>query len=91
MPATSCTKILAGHKELNVIVAKKNTFTWVHSYYMYRVCHPGGNNWDYYPGALSFESSHYNSFKDGAPVHEIYGCPIFKSVTVTWLADRVPG
>ena len=38
-----------------------------------------------------FMSSHRNSFKDQAPVDEIYGCLIFKWVTVTWLHDRVPG
>ena len=34
--------------------------------------------------------SHCNSFDDRAPVDEIYGCPIFKCVAVTWLNERVP-
>ena len=51
---------------------------------------PASHYWDYYPGALSFESSHCNSFEDRAPVDFIYGCPIFKWVAETWLHDRGP-
>ena len=54
-----------------------------------RECHPGDHYWDYYPCALYL--GHCNSFEDRAPEDEIYGCPIFKWVAVTWLHDRVPG
>ena len=36
-------------------------------------CRSSGHYWYYYPGALSFKSSHCNSFEDWAPVDEIYG------------------
>ena len=36
-------------------------------------------------------SSLCNSFEDCAPVDEIYRCPIFKWVAVTWLKDRHQG
>ena len=34
-------------------------------------------------------SSLCNSFEDRSPVDEIYGCPIFKWVAVTWPKYRV--
>ena len=34
------------------------------------------------------QSSLWDSFEDRAPVDFIYGCPIFKSVAVTWFEDK---
>ena len=59
--------------------------------YVNRVCHSSGDYWDYHTGNLSFKTIHCNSFEDQAPVDEIYGCPIFKWVAVTWIHGRVPG
>ena len=61
------------------------TQTWDHN----RAWHPSGHHWDYYPGALFFESSHCKLFGDQALVDEIYGCLIFKWVSETWQHDRV--
>ena len=33
-----------------------------------RVCHSGGQNWDYYPGTLNLKLSHSNLFEDWAPI-----------------------
>ena len=54
-----------------------------------RTCHPVGHYWNCCPGALSFKSSHCNSFGDQGNVDKIYGCLISKGVAVTWLHDRV--
>ena len=37
-----------------------------------KVCHPGGHYWHHSPGALSFKSSHCNSFQVQVPVDFIF-------------------
>ena len=46
---------------------------------------PGGCCRDCHLGTLLFSLSHCNSYEDRVPVDEIYGCPIFRWVAVTWL------
>ena len=61
---------------------------WYHKRIVTR--HLGGHCWGQCAGTFHhFLLSHCNSFDDRAPVDEIYGCPIFKWVEVTWLNDRV--
>ena len=51
------------------------------------------STWQPLHGLLSWcpilKSSHENSFEDRAPVDSIYGCPIFKWISLTWWRDRV--
>ena len=44
------------------------THPWLTQVRDNRACHPGGHYWNYYPGALSCNSSRRNSFEDRAPV-----------------------
>ena len=50
-----------------------------------RTCHPGGHFWDFYPGNISFKSTHWNLFEDEAPVDFIYRYLNFNGVAETWL------
>ena len=52
-----------------------------------RFCHPGGNDRNYHPGALSLRRVPVANLKIGHPYMRIvftYGCPIFKRVAETW-------
>ena len=50
---------------------------------------PGSHCCGHYPGIMPCNVSYCNSFEDRAPVDFIYGCPIFKWVTVALLKDWV--
>ena len=49
-----------------------------------KACYSGGHYSDYYPGALSFKSSHCSSYEDWAPVG-IWRRPIFRCLIFEWV------
>ena len=59
--------------EVHIIVC---CFTWA-------ACHPGGHCWNYYPGVLSFKSSHCNPFENWAPVKTIKWDPLLWVIKVS--------